>query len=234
MQTVIDLFLRVPPITRTSLLLSVALSVAVSLELVSPLKLYFNWSLIYQKHQYWRLLTSIFYRGELSPHTIFDYYICLRYSCQLESQDFRSKPADFIVFFLFGSLSFLFFGYYLGLQFLSTCESAMFLYYWARKNPNYLVNFFDVFVFRSCFMPYFIILLTFLLGYDTRMNLIGTFTGHLYYYLEDIVPNLRETQDFRVLKPPQLLKEFCDFLGIHDWNRMQNREGWFANDAGFI
>ena len=50
MQTVIDLFLRVPPITRTSLLLSVALSVAVSLELVSPLKLYFNWSLIYQKH----------------------------------------------------------------------------------------------------------------------------------------------------------------------------------------
>ena len=115
MQTLIDLFLRIPPITRTTLLISVALSCAVSLDLVSPLKLYFNWSLICNKKQYWRLLTSIFYRGELSPHTIFDYYICLRYSCQLESQDFRSKPAEFLVFFIFGSVTFIFFGYYLGL-----------------------------------------------------------------------------------------------------------------------
>ena len=69
----------------------------------------------------------------------------------------------------------------------------MFLYFWARKNPNLVVNFFDVFQFRSCFMPYFMIMLIFLLGYDPTMNAIGTFTGHLYYFFEEIVPNLQET-----------------------------------------
>ena len=66
--------------TRFFFCLSLGLSLMVSLDLVSPLKLYFNGPLIIQKHQYWRLLTCLFYRGELSAHTAFDFYIFLRYS----------------------------------------------------------------------------------------------------------------------------------------------------------
>ena len=66
-------------------------------------------------------------------------------------------------------------------------------------------------------MPYFMILLTFLLGYDPTMSLIGTLTGHAYYFLEEIVPNLQETHNCRVLRPPRVLRSFCELLGIHDW-----------------
>ena len=106
----------------------------------------------------------------------------------------------------------------------------MFLYIWARKNPHFVVSFFDVFHFRSCFLPFFMILITSLLGYDPTMNIIGTTTGHLYFFLEDIVPHVPETQDLRLLKPPRVLKWLCDYLRIHDWNNMNNREGWFADE----
>ena len=46
------MWVAVPPLTRIMLLLSVGLSLAVSLELVSPFKLYFNWHLISSKMQY--------------------------------------------------------------------------------------------------------------------------------------------------------------------------------------
>ena len=93
----------------------------------------------------------------------------------------------------------------------------MFMYIWARKNPNLMLSFFDVFQFRSCFVPYFMILFTVLLGYDPTMNIIGTVTGHFYFFLEDIMPHLPETQDIRLLKPPRMLIRICDMLKIHDW-----------------
>ncbi len=76
--------------------------------------------------------------------------------------------------------------------------------------------------------------MTFLMGFDPMMNVIGTAVGHLYYFLEEIVPNLTETENCRFLKPPWFLKSACDFLKIHDWNNMRNREGWFADDQGLI
>ena len=115
MQAIADTWSNTPPITRSIFLLSFALSMVVTLEIVSPLKLYFNWKLISRDHEYWRLLTSIFYKGELSPHMVFDFYLCFRYSYMLESGSFRNRPADFLVFILFGCTNFLFWAYLLGI-----------------------------------------------------------------------------------------------------------------------
>ena len=49
MNFIVDIWVSVPPLTRMMLLISVGLSLAVSLELVSPLKLYFNGPLIWNK-----------------------------------------------------------------------------------------------------------------------------------------------------------------------------------------
>ena len=174
----------------------------VSLDIVSPLKLYFNGPLIFQKHQYWRLLTCLFYKGDLSAHTIFDFFMFMRYSGQLEKGTFRNKPAEFIIFLIFGCMNFLIFAYLLGFQFISSCLSTMMLYLWARKNPNNVMNFFDVFQFRSCFLPYFMLSMIVISGYDPTMDILGSLVGHIYYFLEDIVPHIPETQDYRVLEAP--------------------------------
>jgi len=115
MQFLVDSWKKVPPLTRTLLLISVLLSLLVTLELVSPLKLYLNWTLVWEKNQYWRLVTCLFYKGELSPHTVFDFYLFFRYSSMLEQGAFRNRPADYMVFFLFGCSQFVIWAIVLGL-----------------------------------------------------------------------------------------------------------------------
>lgn len=46
-----DLWTSVPPITRFILLVSIILTGAVSLDLCTPFKLYFNYNLIKHKYQ---------------------------------------------------------------------------------------------------------------------------------------------------------------------------------------
>jgi len=103
----------------------------------------------------------------------------------------------------------------------------MMLYLWARKNPNTVVNFFDVFHFRSCFLPYFMLSLIVLGGYDPTMDILGSLVGHLYFYLEDIVPYIPETRDYRLLKAPLSLKNFCERIGIHNFQANQGNQRGF-------
>ena len=115
MSLIYELWNSVPPITRTMLLISVILSLLVSLDLCTPYKLYFNYYLIKNKMQIWRCFTSLFYYGELSAHTIFDFSLFYWYSSKLEQNDFRNKPAEFIMFLTFSCASFLVLATYLGL-----------------------------------------------------------------------------------------------------------------------
>ena len=93
----------------------------------------------------------------------------------------------------------------------------MMLYLWARKNPNIVMSFLDVFHFRSCFLPYFILLMILLSGFDPTLDLLGNITGHVYFFLEDVVPRLPETRGIRIIKAPQVLKNLCDMLRVHDF-----------------
>ena len=154
MNYLIEWFAVVPPITRLYLLISIGLSLGVLFELITPLKLYFNWSLIWNKYQYWRLVTPLFYLGEFSTYLLIDLYIIKSYSSRLEKHEFRNKPAEYIVFLTFGSINFLIAAYFLKLNFMSNCTSCMMMYFWSRKNPNIVANIYFIHL-RACFVPYF-------------------------------------------------------------------------------
>ena len=98
---VYDIWLSVPPVTRTVLLIMLSLSSFVALDLCTEQKLLFSYPLIRYKGEYWRMLTCLFYKGELSAHTIYNmlmfYYQCSR----MEEGDFVGKPADLVMLFLF-------------------------------------------------------------------------------------------------------------------------------------
>jgi len=49
-------------------------------------------------------------------------------------------------------------------------------------------------------------------GFNPKYDIIGVTAGHLYYYLEDVVPKIPETEDWKVLRPPKLLVALCDKL----------------------
>ena len=217
MQFIIDQWKGTPPITRSIFLITFGLSLGVTLECFTLLKLYFNWKLIYTDGQVWRLITSLFFMGELSPHTIFQFFICFRYLYHLETTTFRNRPEDLITFLTLGCTFFLVSAFFLGLQNMSGSVSTMMLYMWSRKNPNIELSFLDVFHFRSCFLPYFIFLMTLLTGFDVTLDLLGIIAGHVYFFMEDVVPRVPETRGIRVLKAPNVLKRICDWLNIHDF-----------------
>ena len=74
------------------------------------------------------------------------------------------------------------------------------------------MNFLEIFQFRAPFLPWFLILFIVMLGFNPKYDLIGVFAGHLYYYLEDVVPKIPETENFKLLKPPQVLVSICEKL----------------------
>ena len=217
MQVIVDQWNHTPPITRSIFLLTFGLSLGCTLDIFSQLKLYFNWKLITHEMELWRLITSLVYKGDLSPHTIFDFYICFRYMYSLETSTFRNRPADFITFIALGCTFFLISAIFLGLQYMSPSVSAMMLYMWARKNPNIELSFLDVFHFRSCFLPYFIFMMTLVSGYDVTLDLLGIIAGHFYYFMEFVVPRVPETRSIRALKAPNWLVNLCDYFRLHNF-----------------
>lgn len=225
-----ELWHSVPPITRTILLLNITLSLLVSLDLCTPYKLYFNYYLIKNKGQVWRAVTSLFYVGELSPHTIFDFVLFYYNSSKLEQHDFRNKPADLIMFYFFSCCSFLVLATYLGLQFLSPCLSATVLYVWTRRNPNVEVNLMEIFTFRAQFLPWFLMLLVVVFGFDAQDDLVGALVGHIYYYFADVVPKIPETKEMHLLKAPHFLTRLCEWLRIHEFGQFDDPD--FLDPAG--
>ncbi len=56
-----------------------------------------------------------------------------------------------------------------------------------------------------------------LFGSSLKYDISGIIAGHLYYYLEDVVPNLPETEGVKVLTPPKMVVQICEYLQIHDF-----------------
>lgn len=54
-------------------------------------------------------------------------------------------------------------------------------------------------------------------GFNPKYDLVGVIAGHLYYFLEDVVPKIPETRDIKVLKPPKILVNICEAMKIHDF-----------------
>ena len=42
--------------------------------------------------------------------------------------------------------------------------------------------------------------------------------GHIYYFIEDVIPKLPETEEVKILKPPKALVRLCEYMQIHDFN----------------
>jgi len=47
--------------------------------------------------------------------------------------------------------------------------SMIMFYFYCRKNPNAQFSFFGMIQFRGCFIPYFLLMLSFLSGHDATI-----------------------------------------------------------------
>ncbi|CAH0390825.1 unnamed protein product [Bemisia tabaci] len=208
LQTFRQEYLQMPPVTRAYTTACVLTTIAVQLELVSPFQLYFNPKLIARQYQFWRLITTFLFYGTVNFTFFFNLIFTFRYCRMLEEGSFRGRTADFVVMFLFGGISMIFFALFVHLMFLGQAFTIMLVYIWSKRNPYIRLNFFGVLNFQAPYLPWVLLGFSVLLGNTVWVDLMGMAVGHVYYYLEDVFP--RQPGGFKVLVTPQFLKNLLD------------------------
>ena len=119
-------------------------SAAVQLNLLSPLQLYFNPNLIINQLQLWRLITTFVFFGNFNFNFFFNMIFTYKYCRMLEEGSFHGRTADFVVMFIFGIFSMLFFALFVNQLLLGKFKftqhiflTRLFLYWWYSRLLNW-------------------------------------------------------------------------------------------------
>ena len=83
--------------------------------------------------------------------------------------------------------------------FLAPSFAFFVVYVWSRRNKNVRMSFLGLFTFTAPYLPWVILGFGVLLGQSPVFDLLGVAVGHVYYFLEDVYP---EISGRRLLKTP--------------------------------
>lgn len=214
---------EMPPVTRSYVSLAVITTGAVALDVITPLKLYLNWSLVLNRMHLWRVVTNFFYFGNLSLDFLFHMFFLYRYCKMLEINSFRGRTADFLYMLLFGSALLLAISPLTSIVFLGPSLTFMMVYVWARRNSLQVMNFLGVLSFRAPYLPWVLLLFSFVLGSSPSMDMLGVLAGHIYYYMADVYPAIAGIE---LLRTPAFLTYLCggsdDHVSMEELNFLPN------------
>mmetsp|Transcript_40658 Transcript_40658/g.96552 ORF Transcript_40658/g.96552 Transcript_40658/m.96552 type:complete len:264 (-) Transcript_40658:623-1414(-) len=182
-------YLEIPIITRCYFTISVVTTLACYFDLISPFTLYLNYRLIWEKMEVWRIFSNFFFFGMPSLDFVFHMYFLVRYCRWLEETSFRGKPSDMFTMILFGASLMLVIAPFSSVFFLGHSLTFMMVYVWSRRN-DHRMNFMGFFFFNAPYLPWVLLVFSMILGASPVVDLVGIIVGHLYYYLEDIVPRM--------------------------------------------
>lgn len=209
-------FQQSPKITKILTLSCIAVSLLTWFEVVSPLSLYLNPKLIFSNFQIWRIFTNFFYFGEFSISLIFHMLMFFRNSKLLEKKVFQGSAPDYLYFIFFCMFLLLLFSPFSNPLFLSQSLSFAMTYYWGRKSKTTMVELMGLFTLRAPYLPYFYIAISLVLYDDFVNDLFGLIVGHIYFYLKDIIPRIKNTNGLDLLKTPNFFKKLCEKLDLNN------------------
>lgn len=208
----------IPIVSRIYLTAAIGLSTACFLDFLSPLTLYYNFDLIFNKQQYWRIASSYFFFGTFSLDFLFHLYFVSRYCCLLEEGPFRGRAADFIFMLIIGAALMLFcasyFDIFSKIKFLGHPLSFMMVYVWARwpENSHIRMSLFGLFPFSAPYLPWIILIFSLFIGNPIETDLLGILVGHIYYFLDSVYPQVAQVRRWRIkniLVTPSILHYLC-------------------------
>eukprot|EP00397_Hematodinium_sp_SG-2012_P036212 GEMP01039065.1.p1 GENE.GEMP01039065.1~~GEMP01039065.1.p1 ORF type:complete len:240 (-),score=34.64 GEMP01039065.1:1131-1850(-) len=200
-------FKALPPITRYGLVTIFATTCLVQVEILDPYLIIFQWPLIYQKLQIWRILTSMIFFGGFSFGFVFQMYFFTSFSTKLEKNEVFTQPGDYAFFLLFQTVFLCVFGVLLawpmGFPMLGPSMIFAIIYYWSRREPYAQLSFFS-FSIKAYQFPFVLMFVQVLMGNSLWADLIGLASGHLYYFLKEIVP---AEYGYTILTTPAILNK---------------------------
>ena len=132
---ILQLLREIHPVTRIYLLLIVATTALIYLDVVTPFSLFYSQSLLLRKFELWRLITPFLYFGEISIDWFFHVYFLTQYCQQLEAQ-FAGRTADYLWMLICFMIFIVAAGSLMHLPFFSHSLVFAITYMWSRRNPN--------------------------------------------------------------------------------------------------
>ncbi|KAF2404423.1 DER1-domain-containing protein [Trichodelitschia bisporula] len=192
-------FWEMPLLTRWWTSSAIACAVLVQCRILSPFNLFYSYRAV-MKGQYWRLFTPFIYFGPLSLDLLFHVFFLARYSRLIEESSGRS-PAHYSYMLAFAAAFLLCLAPLFSITFLGSAASSTMVYVWSRRNPDTLLSFFGLLVFRAPWLPWVLMAVSVAMhGIIPRDEICGVVVGHVWYYFNDIYPPTHNGH--RPLDPP--------------------------------
>ncbi|KAJ1987413.1 hypothetical protein H4R33_002869 [Dimargaris cristalligena] len=196
-----DWYQRIPPITRVLVTLAVGLGTAHKIGF-GLYPTYFDWDLIIQQFQLWRLFTG-FFADILSLTAIFQWYFFTQFSSELEKDLFNERKGDGIFFVGLIMVGVALATFYMPFFNLFPGLMSAILYVWSRRFPTQPVTLYFGIRFPGAYLPWVFMAIHFLMDNPTiKLDAIGIVVGHFVNYLT--VEN-RSQPGGALLKTPGIL-----------------------------
>ncbi|KAF4661487.1 hypothetical protein FOL47_006652 [Perkinsus chesapeaki] len=197
----------IPPVTKGMLVISFGLMAACTLEFISPFSLYFNWEMVWEHGQWWRLFTCFLFYGDLGLGFMWNVYVMYFYCSQLEEVVFRQRSGDFVYMLLVSMFMLLGISFLTGhfSNFYSGAIIDVMTYVWARRNPGARVHVI-AFTVQAPYLPWILAGISLIMGGQLADHLQGILAGHIYYFFTDVYPKMPTSNGLQLLRTPKLLK----------------------------
>lgn len=171
-------FYEMPVCTRWWMTAALSASVLVQCHILSPFQLFYSVRTVFFKSQYWRLLTTFFYFGPLSLDLLYHIFFLQRYSRLLEETSGRS-PAHFSWMLTFTATLLLCIAPMFSMAYLGPALSSTLIYIWSRKNPDTMLSFLGLLVFKAPYLPWVLLAFSLIMhGTVPKDEMCGIVVGH--------------------------------------------------------
>ncbi|ODQ77069.1 hypothetical protein BABINDRAFT_10440 [Babjeviella inositovora NRRL Y-12698] len=202
----IEWVMEVPPITRSYTGLILLTSALEYIGMLSPYDCFFSVDKIFSQNQYYRLVTSFLYFGELNFDLLFKVFFITRSLKTLEESVGRTR--DFAWFLLVNCVIVLLYSASLNNQhLLGPCLDDVLMYVWSKHEGDMQVGILGIVHFNVVYLPWVYMFFNVLANRGAGlviqgepalsvktviMELLmrGIVLGHTYYFLNDVLPKI--------------------------------------------
>lgn len=196
---------QVPQFTRYWLTATVGFSVLAKLGIIPAGLLCLDSTLVFQKFQIWRLITSLFFYPT-GFHFLMNCFFLYNYSSRLEKDHFLGSPGDYLYLLIFNWLCCALVGIFASLPFLMDPMVLSVLYVWCQLNKEVIVSFWFGTRFKAMYLPWVLLGFNMLMSNGSLFAVVGILVGHLYFFLKFTYP--QELGGSNLLDTPSFVKRY--------------------------
>jgi len=205
-----DWFKSLPIITRYWFAATFIFTAGMSFGVIDPMNYIFDFNAVKDRFEIWRLVTPFCILGKFSFPTAIALYMMVQYSKRHEMSPYNtgggSGTADYATTVLFGMALMLAVSASGIFQMVVMCQHLVYmtLYLWSKRDANQDVSIYG-FPVKASQLPFAYLGITVVMGNDPSPIIVGIVSGHVYYFLVEVVPAMYGKD---VIHTPAFLVDF--------------------------